>query len=386
MNNKKNNYTKNIVGKSKIFITDTALAAVNPSFADSSKTINLSDESSFQNSSFEASSMKNSLTNKSFPQVYTNNLTSFKTTETTSKSEFQIFGISSKSFIDFQSFKNNAHLIRQDNEYITAYSKGKLSTPSFRPMNNIYSNYNLINSTKLVSKLNFAENSSQSSQSVSDAKPVKADEPILDYKLPWKLSSTYDYEQLESNNVTSSLANISTATSFSDILGTDDNRLTSNFINKNELISRSTQLTQELELRLRERRQIIESKSDKYRPKLLHHIDILEIAGDEKPTHDDTKDQAELKQPMPSFKACPDLTAIFHNCHCSCHLHDSSTQCDKSPSLSHYSSGKSYISTVKSSNGNKKAKIIIDGSTSLPSKRESIRLLIENKTLNLISC
>ena len=324
--------------------------------------------------------MKNSITNKSFPQVYTNNLTSFKTTETTSKSEFQIFGISSKSFIDFQSFKNNAHLIRQDNEYITAYSKGKLSTPSFRPMNNIYSNYNLVNNTKL-NKLSLA-NSSQSSKSVSDTKPVKADEPILDYKLPWKLSSTYDYEQLESNNVTGSLANISTATSFSDILGNDDNRVSSNFINKNELISRSAQLTQELELRLRERRQIIESKSDKYRPKLLHHIDILEIAGDEKQTYDDTKNQIEPKnEVMPSFKACPDLAAIFHHCHCSCHLHDSSTQCEKSPSLSHYSSGKSYISTVKSSNGNKRAKIIIDGSTSLPSKRESIRLLIENQTL-----
>ena len=48
--------------------------------------------------------------------------------------------------------------------------------------------------------------------------------------------------------------------------------------NTNELISRSSKITQELEARLRERRQLMESKSDKFQPKLLHENEFTSIS------------------------------------------------------------------------------------------------------------
>lgn len=57
----------------------------------------------------------------------------------------------------------------------------------------------------------------------------------------------------------------------------------SNFFNKNELISRSSKITQELEARLKERRQIIENKScgqQAFKPRVYQHMDIIGMARD----------------------------------------------------------------------------------------------------------
>lgn len=48
--------------------------------------------------------------------------------------------------------------------------------------------------------------------------------------------------------------------------------------NTNEHISRSSKITQELEARLRERRQLMESKSDKFQPKLLTENEFTSIS------------------------------------------------------------------------------------------------------------
>lgn len=140
------------------------------------------------------------------------------------------------------------------------------------------------------------------------------------YQVPWKPPN--DYEALETNTVTGSLANLSSVTTFSEIYSearitdttntisnnatgninneNNNNHLTSTNMantnsdnksnisntsssnsnssnykgksdfntlictNTNEHISRSSQITQELEARLKERRQMMESKSDKF--------------------------------------------------------------------------------------------------------------------------
>lgn len=90
-----------------------------------------------------------------------------------------------------------------------------------------------------------------------------------------------EYDAIESNTTTTgSYGNISAVTSYSEVL-TDEKMInTSNesdvnfhYLNNNELISSTSILTQELETKLKERRQMIESRCDKYQQK---SIDINE--------------------------------------------------------------------------------------------------------------
>lgn len=70
-----------------------------------------------------------------------------------------------------------------------------------------------------------------------------------------------EYDLLETNTMCGSIANLSTVTSMSVETEESTSHSNSNCLNKNEHISRSSKITQELEARLKERRQIIEHKS-----------------------------------------------------------------------------------------------------------------------------
>ena len=89
-----------------------------------------------------------------------------------------------------------------------------------------------------------------------------------------------EYDLLETNTMCGSIANLSTVTSMS--VETEESHsqvLSSNCMNKNEHISRCSKITQELEARLKERRQIIEHKT--YH-QTVQQIDTTERSSDGK--------------------------------------------------------------------------------------------------------
>lgn len=230
--------------------------------------------------------------------------------------------------------------------------------------------------------------------------------------------------------------------------------------NNNELISRSSKITQELELKLKERRQMMESKSDKFQPKIIHQN---EISPNSTPKNKSNPDEVETKQQLEwqtqsevvigenhscatknLFISSSQITSTNQNCVCPCHAHGhankhhhhhihnhnkhasakdlsssssnstSSASSDKSDSSEpapvkphvfvnkchHHSAlnNKNKLTASSSTNKSessistssktdlmhkyKKPKIIIDGSSTLPTKRESIRMLIENKAVS----
>ena len=73
------------------------------------------------------------------------------------------------------------------------------------------------------------------------------------------------------------------------------------------------------------------------------------------------------------------LNSPKDKCACNCHSL-SKSHCEIIKESSPYHRYSSHIST-KSSNTSKKAKIVIDGCSMLPTKRESIRMLYENKAV-----
>lgn len=110
-------------------------------------------------------------------------------------------------------------------------------------------------------------------------------------------SDNFEYDHLETSTNPCSIDNLSSTTSYSDILeGERQNQIRhyKEFLNKHELISRSSMITQELEARLKERRQVIENKNEsQFRPKMLKHIDILEMSANQMKQRADTEDSLE---------------------------------------------------------------------------------------------
>ena len=92
------------------------------------------------------------------------------------------------------------------------------------------------------------------------------------------------YDQMPyGGTIADSVDQLSAATSYSELEkhpSHSQQHALSHFFNKNELISRSSQITQELEARLKERRQIIESKIGPFRPRMCQHMDVVEMARD----------------------------------------------------------------------------------------------------------
>lgn len=186
--------------------------------------------------------------------------------------------------------------------------------------------------------------------------------------------------------------------------------------NTNEHISRSSKITQELEARLKERRQLMESKSDKFQPKLLHENEFTSISQAISLSHLEQKLQnwsssstsssssnscanAEKKTtttiPTSNNVQSSGIKASVSSCICPCHLHkdekcihkhhhhenNSSMLVAATKRVGEKKSG-AVSSTMANHKSSRKPKIIIDGSSTLPTKRESIRMLIENKAVS----
>ncbi len=166
------------------------------------------------------------------------------------------------------------------------------------------------------------------------------------------------------------------------------------FLNKAELMSRSSRITQELEARLRERRQVIERKaSDQMasgcgvvRPKILQHIDILEM-------------EAKQIRERANKSCCANLKHKLNHEHDS--LEEVSDVFEKSSEVSKYEPEKNFVceccesnaevqnSFTKSANvdrkASKKMRLRNERPTVgvlLPVKRESIRMLYENRAVS----
>lgn len=95
-----------------------------------------------------------------------------------------------------------------------------------------------------------------------------------------------EYDAIEANPINSeSTGNLSASTTYSEVLNEDlstkncsssnDSDVNFEYLNNNELISSTSILTQELESKLKERRQMIENKSDKYQPKLIQLNEVF---------------------------------------------------------------------------------------------------------------
>ena len=239
--------------------------------------------------------------------------------------------------------------------------------------------------------------------------------------------------------------------------------------NNNELISRSSKITQELELRLKERRIAMESNTDKFYPKILHQSDLTQSLNiphgrnSSISTHSSSNSEASSNdldalgiirklnsKSANSLNAGSSVSQLSVSCVCPCHSHSHNQSHSHNNSNSHchmqsnnknskseaspnhtfqhkchqqknhtitnilpssikaktneslstsYSSNSSPTTTVASqvtsskpvrinaitnnnANKYKKPKIVLDGSATLPTKRESIRMLMENKAVS----
>lgn len=224
------------------------------------------------------------------------------------------------------------------------------------------------------------------------------------YQTAWKLIPN-DYEALELNAC--ALANITAFTTFSEVFdesSSNQNNTQSKqdlSLNNNELISRSAKITQELEIKLKERRRLLESICDasgseqntpsKSSKKVYDQIVYSScVSSSRSSSSEDIQDKSSNN----SYKNWPNelfniksnekkiiLTTSNPSCTCTCPCHTSSS-CHSSPTSSPSSSSTDPCNHHIKLRSSKKAKIVIDGSTTLPTKRESIRMLIENKAVS----
>jgi len=357
----------------------------------------------------------------------------------------QIYGISNKAFVeDFYDTTSNF-----------GCTMNRTNVPSsFRP-----NNLNILNSVQKSSdqlakvesneSVNDLKNAHERAKSIeidmSSVSSTRKDDQNGAYQSPWKVCTTNDYEALEPNTATGSLANLSAVTTFSELLSESKNEsypfvkskeLVST--NNNENISRSSKITQELEMKLKERRQIMESKSDKFQPKILSPNEFSSSRNEQTNSTGNMSNvlNANNNQPIsiveldrklknwqneifnettkPTCKTasttsncdCPchskqeqdaGLEKHDHKCHNHHHQHQPKHQTQTSPiskekrsqsrpesrtSETRPTERQHHRTETSTSCKGKRPKIIIDGSSTLPTKRESIRMLIENKAVS----
>ncbi|CAF0717519.1 unnamed protein product [Brachionus calyciflorus] len=231
------------------------------------------------------------------------------------------------------------------------------------------------------------------------------------YMQPWKLPGiTDDYEVLEINPIIESAA-LSPATTFSECYSERQqnepnfniqNNKIKDFslmcMNNNELISKSSKITQELEKKLKERRQMMESKSDKLHCKLIEEGKLDEYNATVSLSALEKRIQNWQNELNTKLSKKNTMKRSSSSCVCPCHsnlCNSKNRSCEKranaeSKDLWHRTSfqnrqitkakdkDKNYESSSKSKNI---PKIVIDNAVNLPTKRESIRALMETKTV-----
>jgi trimeric autotransporter adhesin len=214
-------------------------------------------------------------------------------TNSNQNSQCFIYGMSNKAF-------SGDDLNQSSTEKQASCSTNNVESfvpSSFRPMSNQVSILN-INKIEIKTDLSSTRPTSAIGMTCATMRSANAspkEEDTVTYHHPWKMCN--DYEALEgththtnTNTGTSgSLGNLSGVTTYSEVFSDSkmldclENRsFTSNShrnilcSNNNELISRSSKITQELELRLKERRQMMESNTGKFYPKILQQSDLTQ--------------------------------------------------------------------------------------------------------------
>lgn len=225
--------------------------------------------------------------------------------------------------------------VLSQNGVLCTFSKGDIKT-SFRP----YSN-----DTKNVK---------QKCQSMIDLAPAISDIDLTNNRViesdklkqnEWRQLN--DYEALETTTVGGSITNLSTTaeqltnpkSSFRISLITNLDKRNSN---NNELIARSQKITEELEIKLKERRLLVESQSDT-QPNDIRIVNIEES----------------------------------HSCGCPCHTHSTQHTC--------HSTTKPVVETkIKSTFFHRQINpnLKLEQMEIIMSKRESLRKLMENKAVS----
>ena len=192
-----------------------------------------------------------------------------------------------------------------------------------------------------------------------------------------------DYEALETTTATGSVTNLSSITSLSEALQKQNSvfikqngnspMISNN--NNNELISRSSKITEELEIKLKERRMLTECSSEE--------IDTKSINNEKRNLSDDNKNE---ENESPNKCACP------------CHCHHNNNRKNNSSCKPVRAKNNHNINNLNHNNYNKHhtssyhhRQIIVtedniqttdeNSPTFTPLKRESIRKLMENKAV-----
>lgn len=328
-----------------------------------------------------------------------------------------IYGITNKAFFVSQKMQDKppTHTLKFEHDIL------------FRKTSNIPSTFRPLESKKSSTKINLNE----STALLNEAKDTigfkkEGDEDKEGFLLPWKhqLPSvlTNDYDTLDIKSVNGSLANLSSVTTYSEVF--NESKLDSDTsspsvssstnrirdfnlmcLNNTELVMNSSKITQELEKKLKERRKLMESKSDKFQPK------ILEV--NEFNCMNQTLSLSNLEKRLKDWKiefntTKPKLTSSSISCVCPCHNHlhsHSHSKLGSTVCLSRKESKEKEkekelnilrktsfqnrqinkakeVKSAEWSNKCKKPKIVIDNASRLPTKRESIRALIESKAVS----
>ena len=277
-----------------------------------------------------------------------------------------------KSYLNSSNSTAKNYVSPFDENYLGTFSATKLSEKPPRPYDRQQQNGESTFRPRHQTMMMMSDNCSMSNQqpkqdkvaprvnqNLTRAKPVdERRAAITKTNYPtWKTAAaaasstsnvSNDYEALETNTITGSFANLSMVTSFSEIIDDDTNNNNNNnnstqqqlhqesskslcVNNSNELISRSSKITKELEMKLRERRMIMESKSDKFKPKVIHSNELNNINIIESSTSRTSSDlerqlnywhQSEIIASSSCSTNSKSYEMAKESCVCPCHQHD----------------------------------------------------------------
>lgn len=309
-----------------------------------------------------------------------------------SRSERILHGTPNKAFTDLGKYREQKEYMlpfeMTSNSGVFCSFVNEDAHSSFRPFNKASSSSSVTN-TKVPSPpvesscvISLCDVNLNKNTDVKELTIIKRDE-FPTYQPPWKQCN--DYEALETTTATGSVTNLSSITSFSEIAVNKQNpfnahKLEKHNSNNNEVISRCSKITEELQLKLKERRLITEgADSDSNELDKTKSI-INGSSGNETNWHE--HDQINTV----SSCSCP--------CHCQSNANKKSTSLENMNSNKNCSyNGNNYYKTqtqktyhyrqmVSPNSENSLPQTTENSPTILPINRASIRKLMENKAVS----
>ena len=310
-----------------------------------------------------------------------NSITKMKKKNEDSKpneSKYSVYGISNNSFINDLLISNKlCELTSHPDENI--FSTNATSIPSsFRPMSSNLCQVkgSILTCPKIDTKSSTTNNSpiGHRSDLSSNQHSIESDIECSEYK-PNEIQTcknildpsgvVNDYEALESNTASGSLANLSNTTNFSDILSetfSEKKQLMNQHkiieilqvqrLNNNELVLKNGKIAQELEMRLKERRDMMDSR----RPHIYQNSIYVECKND----------SIEVKN---MNESCGNLSYNYNKYNENCQR-------------KHQNVKREFCDEIDANQVVFSLPRINVCSTSAPGKRDSIRMLMENKAVS----